>query len=58
MFIYSKQREIQTVFEISSRFWVHENWSPNFDELTKKGMKPQFDKTVPIHLSVISEKNI
>ena len=29
------QGVIQGVFEISNRFWAHENRRPNFDKLTK-----------------------
>ena len=31
-----KQGIIQAVFEIGNRFWTHQNWFPNFDELAKK----------------------
>ena len=30
---WSYQGIIQTTFEISNRFWAHQNWHPNFDEL-------------------------
>ena len=43
----------QTVLEISSQFWAHKNWRPNFDELAKKITKPQFDKTVSIHFKTL-----
>ena len=27
---------IQAVFEIGNHFWAHQNWRPNFDELSSQ----------------------